>query len=220
MSNYGELSNILNNNYKDLMLYFIKYLKDNNIKLYNEFSLQHELGIFLRFCFNDSDDYKIEFERNVKNINGYRKEYFENIYEKSEKYLKTRPKAEIDIFIKSKKNTNKQYAIELKFPRNGAYPREMHAFLHDIDFMYGVKKMGITTFCLTLVDSHLFYEGGYDCEKDQILNCFRGEKINDKIKIDLSTNETPNVYWNLVKADIVERKNDNRDEIRYYFIKI
>ena len=37
---------------------FIVEVRDNQIELYNEFSLQHELGIFLR---NHLPDYKIQF---------------------------------------------------------------------------------------------------------------------------------------------------------------
>ena len=35
----------------------------NQVEVYNEFSLQHELGVFLR---NRLDAYKVQFERNTK----------------------------------------------------------------------------------------------------------------------------------------------------------
>ena len=41
---------------------FISKLKDASADIYNEFSLQHELGIFLRKSINDK---KIQFERNI-----------------------------------------------------------------------------------------------------------------------------------------------------------
>ena len=41
---------------KDLIPIFFDSIKSNNIEIYNEFSLQHELGIFLR---NKISDFKI-----------------------------------------------------------------------------------------------------------------------------------------------------------------
>ncbi len=45
-----------------LLEQFFTYVEDNKIELYNEFSLQHELGIYLR---DKLPEYKIQFERNV-----------------------------------------------------------------------------------------------------------------------------------------------------------
>ena len=42
---------------------FMKLILEEKIEVYNEFSLQHELGIFLR---NKLTNYKIQFERNTK----------------------------------------------------------------------------------------------------------------------------------------------------------
>ena len=47
---------------KDLVHDFFKTVTNQNIDLYNEFSLQHELGIFLREALTT---YKVQFERNV-----------------------------------------------------------------------------------------------------------------------------------------------------------
>lgn len=74
-------------------------VKDQKIELYNEISLQHELGIFLR---SKLPEYKVQFERNVS--------YF-GIYSGT-------IKKEIDIVIFSPDRKEK-YAIELKYPRNG-----------------------------------------------------------------------------------------------------
>ena len=45
---------------------FMKLILEEKIEVYNEFSLQHELGIFLR---NELTNYKIQFERNTKFFN-------------------------------------------------------------------------------------------------------------------------------------------------------
>lgn len=50
-------------NIDNLVTNFIKLVKDGTIDLYNEFSLQHELGVFLRDYLDKK--YKIQFERNV-----------------------------------------------------------------------------------------------------------------------------------------------------------
>lgn len=67
-----------------------------SIEVYNEFSLQHELGIFLR---KKLPEYIVQFERNV------------------EKFFRIEDtiKHEIDIVIYNESKTEK-YAIELKFP--------------------------------------------------------------------------------------------------------
>lgn len=41
---------------------FFLFVQSKSIEIYNEFSLQHELGIFLR---EKLPDYRIQFERNV-----------------------------------------------------------------------------------------------------------------------------------------------------------
>ena len=133
---------------------FLDYVLEQNIKLYNEFSLQHELGIFLR---NKLPDYKVQFERNIS--------YF-GIYTGT-------IKKEIDIAVFSEDKTEK-YAIELKYPRNGQYPEQMYAFTKDILFMEELKALGFTsTAAVTLVDDKPFYNGE---NKSGIYQYYRGEQ--------------------------------------------
>ncbi len=42
---------------------FLQYANDNKIELYNEVSLQHELGIYLRNKIGEK--YSVQFERNI-----------------------------------------------------------------------------------------------------------------------------------------------------------
>ena len=124
---------------------FLKSVKNNEIELYNEFSLQHELGIFLRKEFLQKNlDYKVQFERNVS--------YFG--ISRTAKVVKK----EIDIVIFDSDQKEK-YAIELKFPRNGQVPEQMYSFVKDIRFMEQLKNLyGFRhTYCLVLVDSDLFH---------------------------------------------------------------
>ncbi len=116
----------------DNILKFLYEIQEDNIEIYNEFSLQHELGIFLRNTLND--DLKIQFERNVefffKSKNGFTKK-------------------EIDISIYNKDFLNK-FSIELKFPRNGQYPEQMFNICKDIKFLEELKFKIIET--LGLID--------------------------------------------------------------------
>lgn len=94
---------------------FFKYAEENDVEIYNEFSLQHELGIYLRSVL---PNYKVQFERNIS--------YFTT----DNKTVKK----EIDISIFDH-NMNEKYAIELKYPLNGQHPEQMYAFTKDIKFM-------------------------------------------------------------------------------------
>ena len=148
--------------FNNLIKQFIDQIRNGDIDLYNEFSLQHELGIHLR----ENLPYKIQFERNVS--------YFE--WEKSN-FIKK----EIDISI-FKDIKSPQIAIELKYPRNGQYPEQMYSFCKDIMFIEQlIKNAGFkNTYLIILVDDKLFYEGK---KTDGIYKYFRStEKITGKIK--------------------------------------
>ena len=94
---------------------FFQVIIDEKIEIYNEFSLQHELGIYLR---KRIPEYKVQFERNVS--------FFSNDNNTIKK--------EIDISIFSR-DMREKYAIELKCPVNGQYPEQMYSFVKDIKFM-------------------------------------------------------------------------------------
>ena len=122
-------------------------------KIYNEFSLQHELGQFL-----SQKGYKIFYEKNVKEF-------------LSDADAEECVKKEVDIIAKK---GNKKYAIELKFPKNGQYPEEMFQFLKDIRFMEQIKTHweATQTYCLTLVNNKNFYEGSH-CENNGEMKNYR-----------------------------------------------
>lgn len=123
---------------QDLSVYisdFFSYAYSQKIELYNEYSLQHELGIFLR---NKCPNYSVQFERNT-NFFGINT---------------ATVKQEIDIAVFDK---NEKFAIELKFPRNGAYPRRMFQFVEDICFIEQLKNIGFNGGCaVSLVDNMNF----------------------------------------------------------------
>ena len=119
---------------KELIEKFIKE-KINTEYIYNEFSLQFELGIFLR-----NNGFNVYFEKNV-------------MAEFGKEYSKDFIKKEMDLYVIGK--DNEKYAIELKYPTNGAYPKRMFQFLADIQFMESVKKKYsfTKTFCLALINT-------------------------------------------------------------------
>lgn len=122
-------------------------------ELYNEISLQLELGIYLRDALKGSG-FKVQFERNIKS--------FKPVSVSEKEFVDKFVKREIDlvIFDGDKPDTSKErYAIELKFPVNGQYPEEMYAFVTDMQFMEEVKKYAgfQETYCITLVNNPNFY---------------------------------------------------------------
>ncbi len=183
-----------NLNLKKLIESFWKYYKENSIEIYNEFSLQHELGIFLR---NKLPNYKVQFERNIN--------YFYN--------HENTIKKEMDIVIFSQ-DYKEKYAIELKYPKNGQYPEQMFSFIKDIKFMEQLKELGFNrTYVMTVVDDHNFYSGQYG---DNIYKFFRGNETihgiiskptgskDEKIEI----NGEYIIYWSGI------------DNYKYYLVEI
>jgi hypothetical protein len=120
---------------------FIDTIKARKVDVYNEFSLQHELGIFLR---SKLPALNVQFERNV------------SYFFPTGQFIKK----EIDISIFAADKLELHYAIELKFPRNGQYPEQMFSFCKDILFAEQLKRSGFKqAFLMILADDPLFYSG-------------------------------------------------------------
>lgn len=139
-------------NFGALVVDFFNYVNTHGLRLYNEISLQHELGVFLRKKF---PDYFIEYERNVSFFG-----------------VSGTIKKEIDVVIYNS-DMSEKCAIELKFPRNKQYPEEMYAFVMDMKFMEQLKGLGFETYVLTLVDDELFYSAGKSGKASGIYSYFR-----------------------------------------------
>lgn len=155
--------NKLDNNKKSdvyaLINIFLNAIQENRIEIYNEFSLQHELGIFLRQ--NLPSNLKVQFERNV--------DYFF-------KSKRDFTKKEMDIVIFSEDFSFK-VCIELKFPQNGRTPENMFDICKDIAFIEELSKKGFSKcYQLTLVSSNLYYSG--KSKDDNIIyDYFRHSKL-------------------------------------------
>ncbi len=121
---------------------FFRTVAAGKAEIYNEFSVQHELGIFLRERIGA--EYKVQFERPVSFFGIDR--------------VKTRKK-EIDIAVFSK-DRRLRHAIELKFPRSGQHPEQMFKACEDICFVEQLVGAGFSTGHFVMVaDDPLFYSG-------------------------------------------------------------
>lgn len=121
---------------------FIKAVASGEVEVYNEFSVQHELGILLR---RELGGYRVQFERNVSFF-GLRKSSLE--------------KREIDIVVTPKSSNEPLCAIELEFPRNGQVPEQMFSFCKDIAFLEQLRAGGFeSAYFLALADDPKFYTG-------------------------------------------------------------
>lgn len=121
---------------------FIKTIASGEVEVYNEFSVQHELGIFLR---RGLGGYRVQFERNVSYF-GLQKSSLE--------------KREIDIVVMPKSSNEPLCAIELKYPRNGQVPEQMFSFCKDIAFLEQLRTGGFgSAYFLALADDPSFYSG-------------------------------------------------------------
>ncbi|MBF0233356.1 MAG: hypothetical protein HQK65_10015 [Desulfamplus sp.] len=121
---------------------FIKAIQNKEIEVYNEFSLQHELGFFLRSFLPNK---RVQFERNISFLRLDKAEF---------------EKREIDIVIYDKNIFTKDAVIELKYPRNGKYPEAMYDICKDIAFTEQLKNSGFgEAFAVVLADDKNFYEG-------------------------------------------------------------
>src|SRR6266849_828258 len=125
-----------------LMRPFVESVASGETEVYNEFSLQHELGIFLRARL---PSYYVRFERNVAF-------FFEG------KTSFTKREIDVSVFSTDKKQLH--YAIELKYPRNGQYPEQMFSFCKDIAFAEELNAAGFTrTAVVIFAEDPLFYRG-------------------------------------------------------------
>jgi len=144
------------------ILGFIELIRSGAVEVYNEFSLQHELGIFLR---EQHPAYKVQFERNVSHF-GLSKVEFE--------------KRETDIAVTSRDKGERICALELKYPRNSQVPETIFSFCKDIAFLEQLVASGFqSAYFLAVADDPLFYSG----REDGIYGLFRaGHAITGNIK--------------------------------------
>ena len=143
---------------------FFSRVAKGKVEIYNEFSLQHEIGIFLRAMRGLT--FKTQFERPFS--------FFEDLTQSD--FVKK----EIDIVVFTPGSSEK-YAFELKYPRNGQYPEQMFKACQDIFFLEQLHLSGFKRcYFLMVADHPLFYERGV---KTSIYKYFRaGVPIHGRIE--------------------------------------
>jgi hypothetical protein len=139
----------------DLVTPFVSKVAGGKVDVYNEFSLQHELGIFIRSAI---PELKVQFERNVSHF-----------FPDKTKFTKR----EIDISAFSPVDNRLAFAIELKYPRNGQHPEQTFSFCKDIAFAEDLVAAGFPQSAfIAFADDSLFYRG----PAEGIYGYFRGGK--------------------------------------------
>lgn len=191
-----------------LLKSFFENLKnETNIDevVYNEFSLQHELGIFLRNQLKDNH-LKVQFERNVSSF-----------FNKEIEFIKK----EIDIVIFDQEKKEK-YAIELKFPRNGQFPEQMYSFIKDIRFMEQLQltePMRFTkTFAVCLVENPNFYQG--NVSKNNIYKYFRNQPQIIQGEIRKPTGKIKEHDFISLEKQYQIQWQELNEKYRYYIVEI
>lgn len=186
--------------------------KINDDVVYNEFSLQHELGIFLRDELK-KDTFRVDFERNVK--------FFSRNQDKL--YLKKFVKKEMDIVLyKETPKNSEKYAIELKYPTNGAYPRRMFQCIEDLKFMEQVKdELCFTnTYCLTLISDSFegkpFRHSSRNTSGDIYFHFRNKKEIRGKIVNPLNSEDSHNIKGPFT----IEWSRIGNTDFWYYLLKI
>lgn len=136
---------------------FFSTVNSGAIEIYNEFSLQHEFGVYLRSALPQTE-YKVQFERPAA------------WFGVSSLHL---PKKEIDIAV-FRSEGNYKVAIELKFPRNGQYPEQMFKGCQDLLFLEQLVATGFNSGLFVMAaDDRLFWEGK---DREGLYSCFRAGK--------------------------------------------
>lgn len=133
---------------------FFHSISSGEIEIYNEFSLQHEFGIYLRSILPQAE-YKVQFERPAAWFGASSPDL---------------SKKEIDIAAFRRDGAYK-VAVELKFPRNGQYPEQMFKACQDLMFLEQLVTASFNCGLFVMAaDDRLFWEG-----KDRVglYSCFR-----------------------------------------------
>lgn len=221
----------LNIPFTDIFKRFFKEIGNGKIEVYNEFSLQHELGIYLRKELLKYGKFKVQFEKNSLEILKYNESYSQEKLKKRFGNKKIRKK-EIDIVIFQEETEgvkNLITSIELKYPRNGQVPESMYSFIKDIRFLEGLTKRGDHNenyfeegYFICLVDDLLFYE--VKSKKEGIYKYFRNE--NYQVKIQKTTRKPTGVNKKLSDFNIELDKEYNEkwepveNERKYLIIEV
>lgn len=165
--------------------------KDNDKKhIYNEFSLQHELGIKLRDKLKEKNksNYLVQFERNITSFKNLPVKYQSN-ENKIAKIKDDFKKSEIDILIVNKAKSNEKFAIELKYHRKelGQVPDFIYNCVVDMWFVKRMVDKGVIKngFCVVVTEDNDIYDAKRKITEDMRKNYihFKDEDKTEVVKL-------------------------------------
>lgn len=202
---------------------------DDKKHIYNEFSLQHELGIKLR------DELEgnclVQFERNLLSFKNLPQKYKtmdkeKEVINKGE-VREAFKKSEIDILVVNKDDkddTNEKYAIELKYHRKemGEVPDFLYNCVVDMWFVKRMVENNVIKkgFCVVVTEDKGIYDKDREIKEGMRNNYihFKDEDKTDVVKLD--ENNTGSITktdekWKDV-YNVVKKKTKSED--KYYYI--
>ena len=135
-------------------------INNNNLELYGEAGLQHELALYLK---KELPDFIIRLEYPITRV-----------YRPNHGFIKK----EMDIYLISP--TNEKYLIELKLPKeNCGTPKEMYRAFQDVKFAEELKKHGFKScYCLLITERTAFWQAPQ--ANEEIYYLFNGDKVEFK----------------------------------------
>lgn len=139
------------------LVQFMNQVSNGTIEIYNEFSIQFELAIFLRT--NVPKEYKVQLERNIQYFGLNKQDFL---------------KKEMDIVIFNPAS-KERHCIEIKYPVNGQYPEQMFSICKDIKFLEELFDSGFSdSYCLVVVNNPILYSTKGE---EGIYRLFRKDKL-------------------------------------------
>jgi len=185
--------------FDNLLEKFFNYVRETNVEIYNEFSLQFELAFFIKKLYKNS---KVELERNINILNV-----------SNNKFLKK----EMDILATIH---NKKFLIELKciIDQKNARPVTVYDWIKDIKFIKEIKKekniIGYSIFVTN--NKNLYTDTGRktgkllkDFRKREIVGKYYKNQSNKNAKDCIKINEKIIFNWKKINT-----------EIKYFIVKI
>jgi hypothetical protein len=176
---------------------FKERLNEGSIEIYNEASVQFELGVIIRELFGM--DYALSFERNITTLGLNKVEFL---------------KKEMDLYVSSVSGDGR-HCIEIKYPTNGQYPEQMYASCKDIRFLEQLAACGFApSYFLFLTSDMNFYN---DKEKEGIYRMFRKEKsLHGMIKKPTGHTSEYIELMNVYKMNWLDLKG----KLKYFLISV
>ena len=173
---------------KEFLEDFISHVKkDQNIELYNEAGLQHELALFLRGRLDSN--FRVQLERNINDVANFS----ENLEKK-----------EMDIYIKNITNPDEKYCIELKVSYGSSIASRIIKIHEDVFFLEQLKRKGFREcYLLFATPSNKYIETKPDRLKMYDTFSKKGIKIEHLHKDDVSPS-----YKKLAKDDYIFKYDD------------